>query len=59
MVKKRERVRGKHKRMERIAELAEEIYEDQFNEDTPPADMGDVVELICLIADQLKEVSRT
>lgn len=55
--KKRTRVRGKYKRMERIYSLAEQIFEDQFDEDTPPADTGDVVELLCLVVDQLKELS--
>jgi hypothetical protein len=56
MVTKRKRVRGKYKRLERITELAEEIFEDQFNEDTAPADIGDVIELLCLVVDQLKEM---
>lgn len=56
MVAKRERVRGKYKRLERIVELSEEIFEDQFDEDTAPADMGDVIELLCLVVDQLKEM---
>lgn len=56
MVTKRSRVRGKHKRLERISELAEEIFEDQFNEDTAPADIGDIIELLCLVVDQLKEI---
>lgn len=56
MVVKRERVRGKHKRLERISELVEEIFDDQFDEDTAPADIGDVIELLCLVVDQLKEM---
>ena len=58
MKKKRERVRGKYKRMERIAELADLVFEDQFDEDTAPADIGDVIELLCLVVDQLKELSQ-
>ena len=53
---KRTKVRGKYKRLERIRELAENIFEDQFNEDTAPADIGDVIELICLVVDQLSEM---
>ena len=56
MVTRRKRVRGKYKRLERITELAEEIFEDQFDEDTAPADIGDVIELLCLVVDQLKEM---
>lgn len=56
MAMKRKRVRGKFKRLDRIKELAEEIFEDQFNEDTAPADIGDVIELICLLVDQLQEM---
>lgn len=56
MVVKRERVRGKHKRLERISKLVEEIFEDQFDEDTAPADIGNVIELLCLVVDQLKEM---
>jgi hypothetical protein len=56
MVTKRKRVRGKYKRLERITKLAEEIFEDQFDEDTVPADIGDVIELLCLVVDQLKEM---
>jgi hypothetical protein len=55
--KKRERIRGKHKRSERIAELSEELFEQHYDEDSAPADLGDVIELICLMADQLKELS--
>jgi hypothetical protein len=54
---KRERIRGKNKRLERILELSDHLYEDHYNEDTAPADIGDVIELICLIADQIKETS--
>jgi len=57
--KRREKVRGKYKRMERIAELSEIIFEEQFDEDTAPADQGDVIELLCLVVDQLKEISGT
>jgi len=56
MVAKRVRVRGKHKRLERIKELADEIFEEQFDEDTAPADIGDVIELLCLVVDQLREL---
>ena len=56
--KKRERVRGKYKRMERITELSDQIFDDQFDEDTAPADIGDVIELLCLVVDQLKELSQ-
>jgi len=56
MAIKRARVRGKYKRLERIMQLADEIFEDQFNEDTAPADIGDVIELLCLVVDQLKEL---
>lgn len=55
--KKRERIRGKYKRAERITELAEKLYDEHFDEDSAPADLGDVIELICLMADQLKEMS--
>ena len=55
-VVKRTRVRGKYKRLERIEELAENIFEEQFDEDTAPADIGDVIELLCLVVDQLKEM---
>jgi hypothetical protein len=54
---RRERIRGKNKRLERIIELSDHLYEEQYNEDTVPVDIGDVIELICLIADQLKEIS--
>jgi hypothetical protein len=54
---KRTKVRGKYKRMDRISELADQVFEDQFNEETPPADTGDLVELLCLLVDQLKELS--
>jgi len=53
---KRTRIRGKHKRLDRIVELADEIFEEQFNEDTAPADIGDVIELLCLVVDQLREL---
>ena len=56
MATKRKKVRGKYKRLERISELAEGIFEDQFNEDTAPADIGDVIELLCLVVDQLQEL---
>lgn len=56
MVAKRKKVRGKYKRLERIRELSEEIFEDQFNEDTAPADIGDVIELLCLLVDQFQEM---
>jgi len=55
--KKRERIRGKHKRSEKIAELAEKLFDEQFDEDTVPVDIGDIVELLCLMADQIKELS--
>lgn len=53
---KRAKVRGKYKRLERIRELADIIFEDQFDEDTAPADIGDVIELLCLVVDQLHEM---
>ena len=56
MAMKREKVRGKYKRMERIRDLAECIFKDQFDEDTAPADIGDVIELLCLVVDQLHEI---
>lgn len=49
-------MRGKYKRLERIRELADIIFEDQFDEDTAPADIGDVIELLCLVVDQLHEM---
>jgi len=55
--KKRERIRGKYKRCDRIAELAEKLFEEHFDEDSAPADLGDVIELLCLMADQIKELS--
>jgi hypothetical protein len=55
--KKRERIRGKYKRSERIAELAETLFNEHFDEDSAPADLGDVIELLCLMADQIKELS--
>lgn len=55
--KKRERIRGKFKRSERIAELAEQLFNEHFDEDSAPADLGDVIELLCLMADQIKELS--
>jgi hypothetical protein len=55
--KKRERIRGKNKRLERILELSDFLFTEHYNEDTAPADLGDVIELICLMADQLKEIS--
>lgn len=56
MATKRTRVQGKYKRLERMMLLADEIFEDQFDEDTAPADIGDVIELLCLVVDQLKEL---
>jgi hypothetical protein len=55
-LRKREKIRGKNKRMERISELAETLFQEHYNEDSAPADVGDVIELVCLIADQLKEL---
>ena len=55
--KKRERVRGKYKRMSRIIDLSETLHREQFDEDSAPADIGDVIELLCLVVDQLKEIS--
>ena len=55
--KRRERVGGKYKRMARITELSDQIFEQQFDEETAPADIGDVIELLCLVVDQLKELS--
>ena len=57
MTKKREKIRGKYKRAERIAELSEMLYDQHFDEDSAPADLGDVIELICLMADQMKELT--
>jgi len=56
MAIKRTRVRGKYMRLDRIVKLAEEIFKDQFDEDTAPADVGDVIELLCLVVDQLREL---
>ena len=53
---RREKVRGKYKRMERIRELSDSIFKDQFDEDTAPADIGDIIELLCLVVDQLHEI---
>lgn len=54
---KREKVRGKHKRMARIVELSEALFSEQMNEDTAAIDVSDLIELVCLMADQLKEIS--
>lgn len=56
MAIKRTKVRGKYKRLEKISKLANEIFEEQFNEDTAPADIGDIIKLLCLVVDQLKEL---
>jgi hypothetical protein len=50
----------KRRRMPRtiggLKKLAREIYVQQFDEDTAPADIGDVIELLYSIVDYLEKM---
>lgn len=43
--------------LKEIEKTSKALYEEQFDEDTVPVDMGDVVRLLCVITEYLKESS--
>ena len=55
--KKYKKIKDKDERLKKILELSDYLYEEHFNENTASADLGDIIELMCLVADQLKELN--
>ena len=41
-----------------IEKTSKSLFEEQFDEDTVPVDMGDVIRLLCTISEYLKETSK-
>ena len=41
--------RGRPTNIQRMQRIVKELHEEQFDEDTAPADIGDIIELLQLI----------
>ena len=54
--KKKTKATKTRSKLAKIEALAAELHAEQFNEDTPPADQGDILELICMIVQELKHL---
>jgi len=44
--------------LKEIDTTSKALFEEQFDEDTVPVDIGDIVRLLCTISEYLKEASK-
>lgn len=54
MVKTTRRKKSPKTLLKEIDTTTKALFEEQFDEDTVPVDMGEIVKLLCVISDYLK-----
>ena len=54
----RKRKKSKKTLLKEIDKTSKALFEEQFDEDTVPVDIGDVVKLLCAISEYLQESSK-
>jgi hypothetical protein len=50
--------RGRPSDIERMKRMISEIHDEQFDEDTAPADIGDIIELLKLMIDYIARLEK-